>query len=152
MLEARHTGPTSNVRSAIARAISRKSGLSWIAAAISLVIVSVAAVTLWRVFREIEFGGVLAALKAQSARALLMAITFVVAGYLTLTCYDVFALRAIGRRNVPYRVAALASFTSYTIGHNIGAAIFTSGLIRYRIYSNWGSASVRSPGSLSSPG
>ncbi len=138
MLEARHTGPTSTVRSAIAHAISRKSGLSWIAAAISLAIVSVAAVTLWRVLHEIEFGGVLAALKAQSPRALLMAIAFVLAGYLTLTCYDVFALRAIGRRNVPYRVAALASFTSYTIGHNIGAAIFTSGLIRYRIYSTWG--------------
>ena len=59
-------------------------------------------------------------------------------GYLTLTCYDVFALRAIGRRDLPYRVAALASFTSYTIGHNIGAAVLTSGIIRYRIYSAWG--------------
>ena len=128
----------SNVRSAIARAFRRKFGLSWIAGAISLVIVSIAAATLFHVFREIDFGGVVAALKAQSPRALLMSIVFVVASYLALTCYDVFALRAIGRGNVPYRVAALASFTSYTIGHNLGAAIFTSGLIRYRIYSAWG--------------
>jgi glycosyltransferase 2 family protein len=128
----------SNVRSAIAQAIRRKFGLSWIAAAISLAIVSFAAVTLVRVFREIDFVGVVAALKAQSPRALALSIAFVVAGYLTLTCYDVFALRAIGRGNVPYRVAALASFTSYTIGHNLGAPIFTSGIIRYRIYSGWG--------------
>lgn len=128
----------SNVRSAIASAVRRKFGLSWIAAAISLAIVAIAAVTLFRVFREIEFGGVVAALKAQSARGLLLSAGFVVAGYLALTCYDVFALRAIGRRNVPCRIAALASFTSYTIGHNFGAAIFTSGIIRYRIYSAWG--------------
>lgn len=128
----------SNVRSAIAHAIRRKLGLSWVAVAISLAIVAIAAVTLVRVFREIEFDGLIAALKAQSARGIFMSIGFVVAGYFALTCYDVFALRAIGRSNVPYRVAALASFTSYTIGHNFGAAIFTSGIIRYRIYSAWG--------------
>jgi glycosyltransferase 2 family protein len=128
----------SNVRSAIASAIRRKFGLSWIAAAISLAIVSIAAATLLRVFREIDFGGVVAALRAQPPRALVLSIVCVVAGYLVLTCYDVFALRAIGRGNVPYRVAALASFTSYTIGHNLGAPIFTSGIIRYRVYSGWG--------------
>ena len=128
----------SNVTSAIARAIRPKFGLSWVAAAISLAIVAAAAVTLLRVFHQIELGGVVAALKAQSFRGLIVACGFVAAGYFALTCYDVFALRAIGRANVPYRVAALASFTSYTIGHNFGAAIFTSGLIRYRIYSAWG--------------
>ena len=39
---------------------------------------------------------------------------------------------------MPYRVAALASFTSYTIGHNLGATVFTAGAIRFRIYSAWG--------------
>jgi glycosyltransferase 2 family protein len=128
----------SNVTGPIARAIGRKPGLSWIAVAISLVIVAVAAVTLLRVFHQIELGRVVAALKGQSFRGLVVSCGFVAAGYFALTCYDVFALRAIGHANVPYRVAALASFTSYTVGHNFGAAIFTSGLIRYRIYSSWG--------------
>jgi hypothetical protein len=35
--------------------------------------------------------------------------------------YDLFALRTIGANHVPYRIAALASFSSYAIGHNIGA-------------------------------
>lgn len=126
------------VTSAIGRAIRRKPGLSWIAAAISIVVVAMAAVTLYRVFGEIEYGRLIAALRAQSPGGLFLSGGFVVAGYLALVCYDVFALRAIGRKNVPYRVAALASFTSYTIGHNIGAAIFTSGVIRYRVYSSCG--------------
>ena len=128
----------STVRSAIARANRKWLGLSSIAAAISLVIVAIAALTLFRVFREIEFSHVIAALRSQSPRSLLLCGVFVAAGYLALACYDIFALRAIGRGNIPYRVAAFASFASYTIGHNLGAAIFTSGVIRYRIYSTWG--------------
>jgi glycosyltransferase 2 family protein len=38
---------------------------------------------------------------------------------------------------VPYRIAALSSFTSYAIGHNIGATAFSGGAIRYRIYSQF---------------
>ena len=63
---------------------------------------------------------------------------FVAVGYVTLTFYDFFSLRTIGCNNVPYRVAAFASFTSYTIGHNLGATVFTGGAIRFRIYSAWG--------------
>ncbi len=29
-------------------------------------------------------------------------------------------------------------FTSYSIGHNVGASVFTGGAVRYRIYSAWG--------------
>jgi uncharacterized membrane protein YbhN (UPF0104 family) len=126
------------VRSAIAQAIPKKFGWSSIAVAFSLLIVAITAFTLFHVFREIELDRVVGALKAQSLSQLLLSGGFVIAGYLVLTCYDVFALRAIGRGEVPYRVAAFASFTSYTIGHNFGAAVFTSGLVRYRIYSAWG--------------
>ncbi len=126
------------VTSSIGQEIRRKLGLSSIAVVISLVIVAIAGVTLYRVFCEIEYGKVVAALRAQSLGGLLLSGGFVVAGYLALICYDVFALRAIGRKDVSYRVAALASFTSYTIGHNFGAAIFTSGVIRYRVYSTCG--------------
>ena len=39
---------------------------------------------------------------------------------------------------MPYRITALAAFTSYSIGHNVGASVFTGGAVRYRIYSAWG--------------
>ena len=128
----------SNVMSAAQRAGYRRLGWRWLAAAISLAIVVIAGATLYRVFHEIDVARVIDVLKTQAPQSLLLSCLFVAGGYLTLTCYDVFALRAIGRRHLPYRAAALASFTSYTIGHNIGAAVLTSGIIRYRIYSAWG--------------
>ena len=68
----------------------------------------------------------------------MLAALFVAGGYFTLTFYDLFALRTIGRNDVPYRIAALAGFTSYSVGHNVGASVFTGGAVRYRIYSAWG--------------
>jgi uncharacterized membrane protein YbhN (UPF0104 family) len=62
----------------------------------------------------------------------------VLGAFATLTVYDYFALRTIGKTEVPYRIAALSSFCSYIIGHNIGATVFTGGAIRFRIYSDYG--------------
>jgi uncharacterized membrane protein YbhN (UPF0104 family) len=47
-------------------------------------------------------------------------------------------LRTVGRSAVPYRIAALSAFTSYSVGHNVGASVFTGGAVRYRIYSAYG--------------
>lgn len=62
----------------------------------------------------------------------------VTASYASITLYDWLALHTMGRKDVPYRVAALASFTSYPIAHGIGAVALISPLIRYRIYSGNG--------------
>jgi glycosyltransferase 2 family protein len=98
----------------------------------------VAAFTLYELLRDVDFNKVARAIENQSIQKLLIAGVFVLSGYFTLTFYDVFALRFLGWRHVPYPVAALASFASWTIGHNLGAAVLTGGLIRLRIYSAWG--------------
>jgi glycosyltransferase 2 family protein len=128
----------SNVTSALAAAMRGKSALSFVAGVVSLAIVAAAAVTLFKLLHEIDFAAVVAAAERQSPDRLLAAALCVVAGYAMLACYDVFALHLVGRKAIPCRVAAFASFTSYTIGHNLGGTVFTSGLIRYRIYSAWG--------------
>jgi glycosyltransferase 2 family protein len=127
-----------DVTSGIAQTIISRLGRSTIGAAISLLILAVAAFTLYELLREIDFAKVAAALAAQPAEKIAVAGALVIAGYVTLTFYDLFALRTIGRHKVPYSVAALASFTSSTIGHSLGAAVLTGGLIRLRIYSVWG--------------
>jgi glycosyltransferase 2 family protein len=124
--------------SASARLFDVKASISRFGALFSLAIIAVAAVALYRVLRDIDPNGLLAALKATDWRTIAKSGIFVAAGYLTLTLYDLFALRTIGRRDVPYRVAALASFTSYSVGHNVGASVFSGGAVRYRIYSAWG--------------
>ena len=124
--------------SIVPRSAEVKIGWNSVAVAISLLIIAVAFVALFRLLQDIDVDKVIRALQAVSMRTVLVASVFVAAGYLTLTLYDFYALRAIGRHDVPYRTAALASFTSYAIGHNVGLTVFTGGAIRFRIYSAWG--------------
>jgi uncharacterized membrane protein YbhN (UPF0104 family) len=124
--------------SASARLFDAKAAVSRFGTLLSVAMIIVAAVALYRVLRDIDPHGLLVAFKAIDYRTIAISGIFVAAGYLTLTFYDLFALRTIGRREVPYRVAALASFTSYSVGHNVGASVFSGGAVRYRIYSAWG--------------
>jgi glycosyltransferase 2 family protein len=121
-----------------AQFIDRKNGWSRLGLALSLTIIIVAAVVLYRILRHIDPDELLDAMEATDWHTLIIAGLFVVAGYLTLTFYDLFALRTIGRTDVPYRIAALSGFTSYAVGHNVGASVFSGGAVRYRIYSTWG--------------
>ena len=82
------------------------------------------------------------ALKRSNPHSIMLAGLFVAASYFTLTFYDLFALRTIGHPEVPYRISALAAFTSYSVGHNVGASAFTGGAVRYRIYSAQGLSAV----------
>jgi glycosyltransferase 2 family protein len=123
---------------AAAHVFNGKVGFSRFGVALSLTIIVIAAVVLYHVLRDIDPDELVDALEATDWRALGVAGLFVAAGYLTLTLYDLFALRTIGRAEVPYRIAALASFTSYAVGHNVGASVFSGGAVRYRIYSAWG--------------
>jgi len=127
---------------AAARFIDQKIGWNRIGLALSLVIIVAAATVLYRMLRGIQFAEVMVALKATEVSDVLLAGLFVALGYFTLTFYDLFALRAIGANHVPYRVAATAGFTSYSIGHNVGASVFTGGAVRYRVYSAWGLTAI----------
>src|SRR5690348_2704584 len=123
---------------AVARFFQRTIGWNRIGLLLSLAIIAVALVVLVHMLRGIDVDLVIAALKATKHADIAAAALFVAGGYFTLTFYDLFALRTIGRGEIPYRVAALSGFTSYSIGHNIGATVFTGGAVRYRIYSAYG--------------
>jgi hypothetical protein len=118
-----------NAMSAVTRTLDAKVGWNRIAFAISLLIIAAASIALFKLLHDVELDKVLAALRATTPRTILLAGLLVAAGYVTLTFYDYFALRTIGQRHVPYRIAALSSFTAYTIGHNLGATVFTAGAV-----------------------
>jgi glycosyltransferase 2 family protein len=90
------------------------------------------------ILKDVDFARVAANVGAMPASQIARAVLFVASAYVTLTCYDFFAVRTIGANHVPYRVAALASFAGYAIGHNIGATALSGGAVRYRIYSQFG--------------
>jgi glycosyltransferase 2 family protein len=126
---------------AIRRAIAflrHKQILHKLGVVISIAVISTACYVLYHMLRGIDVAEVIDAIKGTEPTQIALAALFVAAGYFTLTFYDWFATRAIGRADVPYRVNAVAGFTSYSIGHNVGASVFTGGAVRYRIYSAWG--------------
>lgn len=84
--------------------------------------------------REVHLSDIRHAFRQIDGWRFALAIACTAASYLALTLYDVLALRIIGRP-LPYRTAALASFTSYTLSHNLGLAALTGGSARYRVYS-----------------
>ena len=131
-------GQRMNWLRALARIFDQRIGWHRVGVILSVTIIAIAAVVLYRKLHNINVGKVLNALATVEYRDVALAALFVAGGYFTLTFYDLFALRTIGRKDVPYRVAALAGFTSYSVGHNVGASVFTGGAVRYRIYSAWG--------------
>src|ERR1700748_2209281 len=126
---------------AIRRAMSflrQKQILHKLGVAVSVAVIGTACFVLYHMLRGMDVDEVLEAIKETEPRSIALAALFVAASYFTLTFYDLFAVRAIGRADIPYRVNALAAFSSYSIGHNVGASVFTGGAVRYRIYSAWG--------------
>ncbi|MHA6722687.1 bifunctional lysylphosphatidylglycerol flippase/synthetase MprF [Sphingomonas sp. RS2018] len=102
-------------------------------AGVAIVLLAVALLALDRLTREIHFADVKAALATLTPHRIVLAGTLTALSYLALTFYDVLALRIIGRP-LPWRTAATASFTSYTLSHNLGLALLTGGSARYRVY------------------
>jgi glycosyltransferase 2 family protein len=123
---------------AVARFFQNTIGWNHIGMLLSLAIITIALVVLVHMLHDIDLDEVITALRGTEPRHIAAAAVFVAVGYFTLTFYDLFALRTIGRNEIPYRIAALAGFTSYSVGHNIGATVFTGGAVRYRIYSAYG--------------
>jgi hypothetical protein len=117
--------------------LRQKQILHKVGVVVSVTVIGIACYVLYHMLRGIDVDEVIQAIRDTEPHQIALAALFVAAGYFTLTFYDLFATRAIGR-NVPYKINALAAFTSYSIGHNVGASVFTGGAVRYRIYSAWG--------------
>src|SRR5947208_9502868 len=115
---------------AIRRAVSflrQKQILHKLGVVVSITVIGIACYVLYHMLRGIDTNEVVEAIKSTEIRQIVLAALFVAAGYFTLTFYDLFAVRAIGHSDIPYRINALAAFTSYSIGHNVGASVFKIG-------------------------
>jgi uncharacterized membrane protein YbhN (UPF0104 family) len=113
-------------------------GWRWTGALISIVVAGIALLALANVLRNVHPEEIVGALRQASAMQAATAFLLVIGSYLSLTAYDLLAVRTLGLGNVSYRTAALASFVSYPIAHGIGAVLPISAAIRYRIYSAHG--------------
>src|SRR3979409_2030808 len=126
----------------LGRGFKKRIGWKRLGIAASLLIIAFAITTMVRTLKGVDTGVIFVALTEIPPGHIVLAALCVIGAFCTLTFYDFFALRTIGKKHVPYRIAALSSFTSYTIGHNIGATVFTGGAIRFRIYSDYGLSAI----------
>jgi glycosyltransferase 2 family protein len=102
---------------------------------VSVAIAVMAVYALTHALKHVDFDEVFAIVRRTNSGLIALALMLVAFSYGSLTLYDLLALRTIGRTDIPYRIAALASFTSYPIAHGVGAVALVSPVIRYRIYS-----------------
>ena len=116
----------------------RSALLKGLGVVVSIAITVAAVFVLFHALKRADFDKVLAVIRDTNPGLIALALLLVAISYLSLTFYDLFALRTIGRIDIPYLIAALASFTSYPIAHGIGAVALIAPLIRYRIYSHHG--------------
>ncbi len=94
---------------------------------------------LYRMLRHVEPARVLESIANVPVSTIATAGIFVAGAYFTLTFYDFFSLRTIGAKACALTGSRRSgAFASYSIGHNLGATVFTGGAIRFRIYSAWG--------------
>lgn len=103
------------------------------AAAISL---SLFVLALWVLRQELaptHLTDIRRALDQVGVNDLLLATLGTLGSYLALTGYDVLALRHLGR-SLPYPRVALTSFIANAVGHNLGMATFSAGMVRLRLY------------------
>ncbi|MDO9561771.1 MAG: UPF0104 family protein, partial [Bradyrhizobium sp.] len=105
---------------------------------VSLAIAGAAIFALMHALKNVDYGEVFSVVRHTSPGVIVMALVLVAVSYASLTLYDLLALRTITRADIPYRIAALASFTSYPIAHGVGAVALIAPVIRYRVYSRHG--------------
>jgi glycosyltransferase 2 family protein len=105
---------------------------------LSILIAGGAIFALTHALKNIDYDLVFGIIRDTEPSVIALALLMVTASYASITLYDWLALHTMGRKDVPYRIAALASFTSYPIAHGIGAVALISPVIRYRIYSKNG--------------
>jgi hypothetical protein len=63
-----------------------------------------------------------------------LAILSTFAAYAALAWYDRIALLHLGVKHISWLFVSLCSFTTYALAHNIGATVFSGGVVRYRAY------------------
>lgn len=99
--------------------------------------IALAAFLLHRTLSKHSYDELVELLRTAAPLHVLAALGFAACSYACLTLFDALALRYAGKP-LPYPRVALASFTSLSLGHNIGLAALSSGAIRYHFYARAG--------------
>ncbi len=102
--------------------------------------VALLALALWVLHRELthlHLADLRRAFGEVGWAAFVLALLATAGSYLALTGYDLLALRHL-KQPLSYARIAMASFIATAVGHNLGMAMLTAGVVRMRLYTAWG--------------
>jgi glycosyltransferase 2 family protein len=111
----------------------RRSALRRLGIAASFIIITGALTIFVRTLSHIDPNKFRAAIAGTGSDQIMLSFAFTALSYLALTGYDGLALRHLGIK-VPYRLTAVASFTSYAFSFTLGFPLVTGAAVRYWIY------------------
>lgn len=119
-------------------AIRRRTIYQRLATAASIALFMASLAVLYVIISDLDSTEVKAVFARTSQEQLLYALGLTVVSYLMLTGYDALALWQIARDKLRYRLAALASFTSFAVSFTLGFPLITAATVRYWVYSSIG--------------
>jgi uncharacterized membrane protein YbhN (UPF0104 family) len=121
------------------RSIGPKRGkLDYVWPFVGLVAVGFSFWLLYREFHGNRIHDVFTALATIPSHRYVLALLATLCAYWALAWYDRIALMHLGHHKLGWGFISLVSFTTYALSHNIGASVFSGGMVRYRAYSSKG--------------
>ncbi|MDF7674492.1 lysylphosphatidylglycerol synthase domain-containing protein [Acetobacteraceae bacterium ESL0709] len=96
-----------------------------------------AIIVIWRQFRHLSLGSILASVQALPVSALWSGVGATILAYGFLVFYDGLACRHV-KAGLSWGKIAFVSFCAYVLAHNLGCAAISGTAVRYRLYRNWG--------------
>lgn len=106
---------------------------NWLTILLAFAVMAFAGVVIARVLAGVDLDEIGEALTAITPVQIGLSLALAALSYLVLTGYDVLALHAIGKPQRYWR-AAMGSFTSYVLSHNVGFAPVVGAAARWRAY------------------
>jgi uncharacterized membrane protein YbhN (UPF0104 family) len=82
---------------------------NWIGFVLSIAIVGISAYVLANILKDVDFGRVVAHVRAMPAVQVGWAVIFIAGAYATLTCYDFFAVRTIGANHASRAIRSVTT-------------------------------------------
>jgi uncharacterized membrane protein YbhN (UPF0104 family) len=132
-MEASPSKPQTSFDRLIAFTTRRRGALRRLGIAASVIIIAGALTIFVRTLSHIDPNKFRAAIAGTGGDQILLSFAFTTLSYLALTGYDGLALRHLGIK-VPYRLTAVASFTSYAFSFTLGFPLVTGAAVRYWVY------------------
>ena len=105
----------------------------WLPALVSLSVIVLAGVVLWREIRHVNPGAIITSFATIPAQALVLAGLATAIAWLALAVYEIRMLRYL-RPAVGWRRPFVTALIAYPVGHAVGFGAFSGGAIRYRLY------------------